>query len=33
MIVGSIWMALGIAYDARKTHGFRTSLDFELPQE
>ncbi|MGA2482378.1 MAG: APC family permease [Candidatus Acidiferrales bacterium] len=33
MIVGSIWMVLGIAYGVWKTRGFRTSLDFELPQE
>jgi putrescine importer len=33
MIVGSIWMVLGIAFGVWKTRGFRTPLDFDLPQE
>ncbi|HET9407089.1 MAG TPA: APC family permease [Candidatus Sulfotelmatobacter sp.] len=34
MIVGSIWMAVGIAFGAIKTRGFRGNLiDFELPPE
>jgi len=33
-IVGSIWMILGIAYGAWKTHGFRAALvNFELPPD
>jgi amino acid transporter len=33
-IVGSIWMAVGIAFGAWKTRGFRgTLIDFELPPE
>jgi amino acid transporter len=33
-IVGSIWMAVGIAFGAWKTRGFRGNLiDFELPPE
>ena len=33
-IAGSIWMAVGIAFGAWKTRGFRGSLiDFELPPE
>ncbi len=33
-IVGSIWMAVGIAFGAWKTRGFRGNLiDFELPAE
>jgi amino acid transporter len=33
-IVGSIWMAIGIAFGAWKTRGFRGNLiDFELPPE
>ncbi len=34
MIAGSIWMAVGIAFGAWKTRGFRGDLvDFELPPE
>ena len=34
MIFGAIWMAIGIAVGAWKTHGFRSNLiDFELPPE
>jgi amino acid transporter len=33
-LVGSIWMAVGIAFGAWKTRGFRANLiDFELPPE
>jgi len=33
-IVGVIWMAVGIAFGAWKTHGFRSSLiNFEIPAE
>jgi hypothetical protein len=33
-IVGSIWMAAGIAFGAWKTHGFRGDLvNFDLPPE
>jgi hypothetical protein len=33
-IVGAIWMAVGIAFGAWKTRGFRGELvDFELPAE
>jgi putrescine importer len=33
IIVGSIWMALGIALGLWKTHGFRQPLSFEVPAE
>jgi putrescine importer len=33
MIVGSIWMAAGIAFGAWKTRGFREQLSFEVPPE
>ena len=34
LIFGAIWMAVGIAFGAWKTHGFRGNLvDFELPPE
>jgi putrescine importer len=34
LIFGAIWMALGIAFGAWKTHGFRGNLvDFELPPD
>jgi len=34
LIFGAIWMAIGIAFGAWKTHGFRGNLvDFELPLE
>jgi putrescine importer len=33
MIVGSIWMAAGIAFGMWKTHGFREQLSFEVPPE
>jgi amino acid transporter len=33
IIVGSIWMALGIAFGVWKTRGFREQLSFELPPE
>jgi amino acid transporter len=33
MIVGSIWMAAGIAFGVWKTHGFREQLSFEVPPE
>jgi amino acid transporter len=34
LIAGSIWMAVGIAFGAWKTHGFRGNLiDFEIPAE
>jgi putrescine importer len=33
-IAGAIWMAVGIAFGAWKTHGFRRNLiNFELPEE
>ncbi len=33
-IFGALWMAVGIAFGAWKTHGFRSDLvDFELPPE
>ena len=32
-IVGSIWMALGIAFGFWKTHGFREHLSFDVPAE
>jgi len=32
-ILGSIWMALGIAFGFWKTHGFREQLSFEVPAE
>jgi putrescine importer len=33
IIVGSIWMAAGIAFGIWKTNGFRNQLSFELPPE
>ena len=34
LILGAVWMAIGIAFGAWKTHGFRGNLvDFELPPE
>ena len=33
IIVGSIWMAAGIAFGLWKTRGFREQLSFELPPE
>ena len=34
LIFGGVWMAIGIAFGAWKTHGFRDNLvDFELPPE
>jgi putrescine importer len=33
MIVGSIWMAAGIAFGVWKTRGFREPLSFEIPAE
>jgi putrescine importer len=33
IIVGSIWMAAGIAFGLWKTNGFRNPLSFELPPE
>jgi putrescine importer len=33
IIVGSIWMAAGIAFGVWKTRGFRQELSFELPPE
>jgi hypothetical protein len=33
MIVGSVWMAAGIAFGVWKTNGFREPLSFELPPE
>jgi amino acid transporter len=33
MIVGSIWMAAGIAFGVWKTRGFREQLSFEVPAE
>ena len=33
MIVGSIWMAAGIAFGVWKTRGFREQLSFEVPPE
>ena len=33
IIVGSIWMAAGIAFGLWKTRGFREQLSFELPSE
>jgi amino acid transporter len=32
-IVGGAWLALGIAYGAYKTNGFRRSIRFEAPQD
>ena len=32
-ILGSIWMALGIAFGFWKTHGFREQLSFDVPAE
>jgi amino acid transporter len=32
-VLGSIWMALGIAFGVWKTRGFREPLSFEIPQE
>jgi hypothetical protein len=32
-ILGSIWMAAGIAFGAWKTRGFREPLSFEAPAE
>jgi putrescine importer len=33
MVVGSIWMMLGIAFGIWKTRGFREQLSFEVPAE
>jgi hypothetical protein len=34
LIAGSIWMAVGIAFGAWKTRGFRGNLiDFDIPAE
>jgi amino acid transporter len=33
IIVGTIWMALGIAFGVWKTRGFREQLSFEIPPE
>jgi len=33
MIVGSVWMAAGIAFGVWKTRGFREPLSFEIPAE
>jgi putrescine importer len=33
IIVGSIWMAAGIAFGIWKTNGFRNPMSFELPPE
>src|SRR5438445_7637359 len=33
MVVGSIWMAAGIAFGIWKTRGFREQLSFEVPPE
>ncbi len=33
IIVGSIWMAAGIAFGVWKTNGFRNPMSFELPAE
>jgi len=33
IIVGSIWMALGILYGVWKTSWFRKALTFEVPAE
>ena len=33
IIVGSVWMALGIAFGIWKTRGFRQTLSFEVPAE
>ena len=33
IVLGSIWMALGIAFGIWKTRGFRTQLSFELPED
>ena len=32
LVLGSIWMALGIAFGIWKTRGFRTQLSFEVPE-
>jgi hypothetical protein len=32
-IAGSIWLALGVAYGAWKTSGFRKEMSFEIPSE
>jgi hypothetical protein len=33
IIVGSIWMAAGIAFGVWKTKGFREPLSFDIPPE
>jgi amino acid transporter len=33
IVLGSIWMALGIAFGIWKTRGFRTQLSFEIPED
>ena len=33
ILVGSIWMAAGIAFGIWKTKGFREPLSFEIPAE
>jgi hypothetical protein len=33
IVVGSIWMAAGIAFGLWKTRGFREQLSFEIPPE
>jgi putrescine importer len=33
ILVGSIWMILGIAFGVWKTKGFREQLSFEVPAE
>ena len=33
LVLGSIWMALGIAFGIWKTRGFRTQLSFEVPED
>lgn len=34
MLLGTVWMVLGIAYGAVKTHGFRADLvQFDMPAD
>jgi hypothetical protein len=33
MILGGIWMSVGIAFGIWKTHWFRKPLSFEVPKE
>jgi hypothetical protein len=34
MIVGGVWMVIGIAYGAVRTHGFQSELvNFDIPKD